>query len=78
MRREFALRRLRRDRLGNGGHISCNRMEEAMGFERWFRDAFGGTGEIFGLNDLTAGSAFNEGNKAAALRRARERGFRGA
>ena len=39
---------------------------------------FGGTGEIFGLNDLTAGSAFNEGNKAAALRRARERGFRGA
>ncbi len=39
--------------------------------------AFGGTGEIFGLNDLTGG-ATGEGQKAAALQRARERGFKGA
>lgn len=40
--------------------------------------AFGGTGEIFGLNDLTQGSTRGEENKAAALHRARERGFKGA
>ena len=39
---------------------------------------FGGTGEIFGLNSLTDGSVRTEGRKALALRRARERGFRGA
>ena len=40
--------------------------------------AFGGTGEISGLNDLTRGSVRSEERKADALRRARERGFRGA
>jgi urease subunit gamma/beta len=40
--------------------------------------AFGGSGELYGLNGLTNGSARSETNKAAALRRARERGFRGA
>lgn len=40
--------------------------------------AFGGTGEIFGLNGLTDGSVRGEARKAEALRRARERGFRGA
>jgi len=39
---------------------------------------FGGTGELFGLNNLTAGTVRTEGNKAAALKRARERGFKGA
>jgi len=39
--------------------------------------AFGGRGEIFGLNDLTGG-ATGEGQKAAALQRARECGFKGA
>jgi urease subunit gamma/beta len=40
--------------------------------------AFGGSGEIFGLNNLTDGSVRSDANKAAALRRARERGFKGA
>jgi urease subunit gamma/beta len=40
--------------------------------------AFGGAGELYGLNNLTQGSAHSEGNKDAALRRARERGFKGA
>ncbi len=40
--------------------------------------AFGGTGEIFGLNRLTDGSTRGEARKAAALRRARDAGFKGA
>jgi urease beta subunit len=40
--------------------------------------AFGGTGELSGLNSLTEGSARSEADKAAALARARERGFKGA
>jgi urease subunit gamma/beta len=40
--------------------------------------AFGGTGEIHGLNSLTDGSTTNELSKEAALRLARERGFKGA
>ena len=40
--------------------------------------AFGGTGEVSGLNDLTRGSVRSEERKADALRRARDRGFRGA
>ncbi len=40
--------------------------------------AFGGSGELHGLNGLTDGSVRSEANKAAALRRAQERGFRGA
>ena len=39
---------------------------------------FGGTGELLGLNGLTEGSARSEPSKAAALRRARDRGFKGA
>jgi urease subunit gamma/beta len=39
---------------------------------------FGGTQELFGLNNLTNGSANSEENKQQALRRARERGFKGA
>jgi urease subunit gamma/beta len=39
---------------------------------------FGGTGEVFGLNALTMGTTRNEARKAEALRRARERGFKGA
>jgi urease subunit gamma/beta len=39
---------------------------------------FGGAGELFGLNNLTRGSVHAAGNKDAALRRARERGFKGA
>jgi urease subunit gamma/beta len=39
---------------------------------------FGGTGELFGLNGLTGGSVRNDTNKVQALRRARERGFKGA
>lgn len=39
---------------------------------------FGGTGEVVGLNSLTMGTTRNEAHKAAALRRARERGFKGA
>jgi urease subunit gamma/beta len=40
--------------------------------------AFGGTGELYGLNGLTNGAANSEVRKEAALRRAKERGFRGA
>ena len=40
--------------------------------------AFGGTGEVFGLNGLTNGSTRSDLNKAEALDRARSRGFRGA
>jgi urease subunit gamma/beta len=40
--------------------------------------AFGGTGEIFGLNSLTDGTVRNDSRKAAALRKARDRGFKGA
>jgi urease subunit gamma/beta len=39
--------------------------------------AFGGTGEIFGLNSLTNGSTRSPARKAEALRLARERGFKG-
>lgn len=39
---------------------------------------FGGTGELYGLNSLTDGAARSEARKEAALRRARERGFKGA
>jgi urease subunit gamma/beta len=40
--------------------------------------AFGGTGEVQGLNSLTKGTTRNHEQKVAALRRARERGFKGA
>ncbi|MBI06965.1 MAG: Urease subunit alpha [Rhodospirillaceae bacterium] len=40
--------------------------------------AFGGSGELFGLNSLTDGSHRSEANKEDALLRARERGFKGA
>ena len=40
--------------------------------------AFGGSGELYGLNSLTDGSLRSEVNKQAALTRARERGFKGA
>jgi urease subunit gamma/beta len=40
--------------------------------------AFGGTGEVFGLNALTNGATTLELAREAALARARERGFRGA
>lgn len=40
--------------------------------------AFGGTGEIVGLNSLTDGSTRNDARRAEALRRARSRGFTGA
>ncbi|MFP6777210.1 MAG: urease subunit beta, partial [Alphaproteobacteria bacterium] len=40
--------------------------------------AFGGSGELYGLNNLTDGSHRSEANKQAALGRARERGFKGA
>ena len=40
--------------------------------------AFGGTGEIYGLNSLTNGSTRNENRKQDALRLAREKGFKGA
>ncbi len=39
---------------------------------------FGGTGELLGLNSLTDGSWRSDANKAQALRRARQRGFKGA
>ena len=39
---------------------------------------FGGSGELSGLNDLTGGTIRSAANRDAALRRARERGFRGA
>jgi len=40
--------------------------------------AFGGTGELYGLNGLTNGAAGSQTRKDAALRRAKERGFKGA
>jgi urease subunit gamma/beta len=40
--------------------------------------AFGGTGEIYGLNGLTMGTSRSEVRKAEALRKAREQGFKGA
>ena len=39
--------------------------------------AFGGSAEIFGLNNLTDGSTKSEGAKAAALARAKANGFKG-
>ena len=39
---------------------------------------FGGTGELLGLNSLTEGNWRSEANRTAALRRAHERGFKGA
>ena len=39
---------------------------------------FGGTGEVFGLNSLTMGTTRGEAQRDEALRRARDRGFRGA
>lgn len=39
---------------------------------------FGGAQELSGLNNLTDGTARSDSNKADALRRAKERGFRGA
>jgi urease subunit gamma/beta len=39
---------------------------------------FGGTGELLGLNNLTDGSWRSESNKADALVKARQRGFKGA
>ena len=40
--------------------------------------AFGGTGEVYGLNGLTLGTTRSEERKQEALRLARERGFKGA
>ncbi|MGI9301416.1 MAG: urease subunit gamma [Gammaproteobacteria bacterium] len=40
--------------------------------------AFGGTGELHGLNSLTNGSSRSAARKADALRRAKEQGFKGA
>ncbi len=40
--------------------------------------AFGGTGEIYGLNSLTNGSTRSSARKEEALRLARERGYKGA
>jgi len=40
--------------------------------------AFGGTGEIFGLNGLTNGSTRSANRREDALRLARERGYKGA
>jgi len=40
--------------------------------------AFGGTGELFGLNNLTDGNARSPAVRDAAIARARERGFKGA
>jgi urease subunit gamma/beta len=39
---------------------------------------FGGDGELYGLNNLTNGSSGSDQVKCDALRRARERGFKGA
>ncbi len=39
---------------------------------------FGGSGELYGLNDLTRGTVRSDGVKQQALHRARERGFKGA
>jgi urease subunit gamma/beta len=40
--------------------------------------AFGGTGEVYGLNALTQGSTRSDQRKADALRRARDQAFKGA
>ena len=40
--------------------------------------SFGGTGELLGLNGLTDGSIRSESCRTEALRRAKDRGFRGA
>jgi urease subunit gamma/beta len=40
--------------------------------------AFGGSGEIFGLNSLTNGSTKGEKSKADALKKAKAQGFKGA
>jgi urease subunit gamma/beta len=40
--------------------------------------AFGGTGEIYGLNSLTNGTTHGDAPKAEALARARAKGFKGA
>ena len=40
--------------------------------------AFGGSGEVFGLNRLTDGSIRGELRREEALKRARDRGFKGA
>ncbi|WP_072395808.1 urease subunit beta [Hyphomicrobium sp. CS1GBMeth3] len=40
--------------------------------------AFGGTGELYGLNNLTDGFSRRPETKASALQRARDRGFKGA
>ena len=40
--------------------------------------AFGGTGEIFGLNNLTDGTTKGEKSKTDALKKAKARGFKGA
>ncbi len=40
--------------------------------------AFGGSGEIFGLNNLTDGSTKGEKSKSDALKKAKARGFKGA
>jgi urease subunit gamma/beta len=40
--------------------------------------AFGGTGELFGLNNLTDGDARSPAAREAAIARARARGFKGA
>jgi urease subunit gamma/beta len=39
---------------------------------------FGGSGELYGLNNLTNGSIHSESRKADALRRAKEQGYKGA
>ncbi|HXV24943.1 MAG TPA: urease subunit gamma [Alphaproteobacteria bacterium] len=39
---------------------------------------FGGSGEVFGLNRLTDGSVKGELRRAEAMKRARDRGFKGA
>lgn len=39
---------------------------------------FGGTGELLGLNSLTDGNWRSEATKSEAMRRARDRGFKGA
>ncbi len=40
--------------------------------------AFGGSGEIFGLNNLTDGTTKGESSKSKALAKAKARGFKGA
>jgi urease subunit gamma/beta len=40
--------------------------------------AFGGTGEVYGLNGLTMGTTRSDSRKAEALQKARAQGFKGA